>query len=258
VPEAAGDARKLLAQAMRIDPARLTLHMQDGLQASEIEGFRALIARREGRVPVSHLTGSRLFWAREFLVTADVLDPRPETEALVAAALEEPFTRVLDLGVGSGCLLVTLLAERPGATGQGLDLSPAALLVAERNAARHGVRDRAGFARSDWLERAEGRFDLIVSNPPYIALGEMAGLEPEVRDHEPRLALTDDGDGLGAFRAILAGAAAHLAPGGRLLLEHGAAQADAVAAIGRASGFAPPRHILDLDGRRRAVLFRAP
>lgn len=258
VPEAAGDARRLLAKAMRVAPDRLTLHMQDALQEAENEELRSLIERRARREPVSHLTGSRLFWGREFLVTPDVLDPRPETEALVAAALEEPFARVLDLGTGSGCLLVTLLAERSGAKGQGLDLSPAALAVAERNAARHGVAGRAAFAVSDWLVAGEGRFDLIVSNPPYIAAEEMPGLEPEVRDHEPRMALTDEGDGLGAYRTILAGAASHLAPGGRLILEHGATQADAVAVIGQENGFASPRHVLDLDGRRRAVQFCAP
>lgn len=258
VPEAAGDARRLLATAMGVPPDRLTLHMRDTLQRAENESFRSLIERRARRQPVSHLTGSRLFWGREFVVTPDVLDPRPETEALVAAALDAPFARVLDLGTGSGCLLVTLLAERPEAMGQGLDLSPAALAVAAENAGRHGVAGRAAFAVSDWFAAADGRFDLVVANPPYIAAEEMPGLEPEVRDHEPRMALTDEGDGLGAYRAILAGGAAHVAPGGRLILEHGVAQADAVAAIGQENGFAPPRHLLDLDGRRRAVLFRAP
>jgi release factor glutamine methyltransferase len=191
-------------------------------------------------------------------VTSDVLDPRPETETLVAAALEEPFVRVLDLGLGSGCILLTLLAERPGATGLGVDLSPAALEVAGRNAVRIGVSDRATLALSNWFQNVDGLFDLIVSNPPYIALAEMPGLQPEVRDWEPRLALTDEGDGLGAYRAILAGAASHLAPQGRLMVEIGPTQAEAVAEIGAAHGFAPPEVRRDLDGRARVCLFRVP
>jgi release factor glutamine methyltransferase len=172
--------------------------------------------------------------------------------------LEEPFARVLDLGLGSGCILLTLLAERPEATGLGLDLSPAALEVARRNAARLGVTDRAAFAPSNWFETVDGLFDLIVSNPPYIALDEMPGLEPEVRDWEPRLALTDEGDGLGAYRAILSGAVAHLAPKGRLMVEIGPTQTEAVTAIGAARGLASPEVRRDLDGRARVCLFRAP
>lgn len=258
VLEPGGDARRLLAHAMGVALGRLTMHMQDELQPDVLERLSALVKRRANREPVSHLTGTRMFWGRDFRVTPAVLDPRPETEVLVAVALEEPLGTVLDLGTGSGCLLVTLLAERPLALGLGLDLSPAALEVARENAVRQGIADRAAFAFSDWFAAAGGTFDLIVSNPPYIAADEMGGLEPEVRDWEPRMALTDEGDGLAAYRAILAGARAHLAPGGRLLLEHGPSQAPAIAAIGRAQGFASPEHRRDLDGRDRACLFRAP
>jgi release factor glutamine methyltransferase len=258
VPEAAGDARRLLAQALGVEPGRLTLILAEPVSVGIQDAYEALLARRARREPVSHLTGLRAFWGRDFEVTSDVLDPRPETETLVAAALEEPFARVLDLGVGSGCILLTLLAERPEATGLGLDLSPAALEVARRNVARLGVADRARFALSNWFEAVDGAFDLIVSNPPYIALDEMPGLEPEVRDWEPRLALTDEGDGLNAYRAILAGAARHLAPKGRLMVEIGPTQAEAVAAIGAAQGFAPPELRRDLDGRARVCLFRVP
>ncbi len=258
VPEPAGDARRLLAHALGLDPGRLTLVLSEPLSQTVTAAYDDLLARRAKREPVSHLTGTRLFWGREFLVTADVLDPRPETEILVATALEEPFSRVLDLGTGSGCLLVTLLAESSEATGQGLDLSPQALEVARANAARHGVAHRAAFALSDWFAAADGPFDLLVSNPPYIAADEMPALEPEVRDHEPRMALTDEDDGLSAFRAILAGARDRMAPGARLLLEHGPTQADAIAAIGRSHGFPPPEVRRDLDGRARVCLFRAP
>lgn len=258
VPEAAGDARRLLSRALGVAPGRLTLVLPDPISLEEEAVYRALLMRRANREPVSHLLGTRTFWGRDFAVTAEVLDPRPETEILVAAALEEPFARVLDLGTGSGCLLVTLLAERAGARGLGLDLSPAALEVARDNASRHGVADRADFALSDWFGNQEGPFDLVVSNPPYIALDEMPRLEPEVRDWEPRLALTDEGDGLGAYRAILAGAASRLAPGGRLMVEIGPTQAEPVAAIGRSHGLARPEVRRDLDGRARVCLFRVP
>jgi release factor glutamine methyltransferase len=257
VPEAAGDARRLLARALGVEPGRLTLILPDTISYEEIKAYDALLARRTSREPVSHLLGLRAFWGRDFEVTADVLDPRPETEILVATALEEPFARILDLGTGSGCLLLTLLAERAAATGVGLDLSAAALEVAQRNATRLGVADRAALRPSDWFKEVDGLFDLIVSNPPYIALDEMPGLEPEVRDWEPRLALTDEGDGLNAYRTILEGAGRHLAPGGRLMVEIGPTQAEAVAMIGRNQGFASPETRRDLDGRARVCLFRA-
>ena len=258
VPEAAGDARRLLAHALGVAPGRLTVVLPDPLADGIAETYEDLLRRRTKREPVSHLVGIRSFWSRDFLVTSAVLDPRPETELLVAVALEEPFSRVLDLGTGSGCLLVTLLAERSNATGQGLDLSPAATEVARANALRHGVADRAEFAPSDWFAAASGRYDLIVSNPPYIAAEEMPGLEPEVRDWEPRLALTDEGDGLEAYRAILSEARAYLAPGGRLAVEHGPTQARAIADIGMGQGFAAPEHRRDMDGRDRVCVFRAP
>lgn len=258
VPDAAGDARRLLALALRVAPGRLTLVLQEAISSDAEQAYQGFLARRMKREPVSHLLGLRSFWGRDFEVTGDVLDPRPETEVLVAAALEQPFSRVLDLGTGSGCILLTLLSERPAAAGLGVDLSLAALDVARRNAARHGVADRVSWRFSNWFEGAEEAFDLIVSNPPYIAADEMPGLEPEVRDWEPRLALTDEGDGLGAYRAILAGCVRHLAPQGRLILEVGPTQAEAVAAIGAAQGLAPPEVRHDFDGRARVCLFRVP
>ncbi|MHA6346688.1 peptide chain release factor N(5)-glutamine methyltransferase [Roseivivax sp. CAU 1761] len=249
------DARRLLAHALGIAPARLTLALPDPLAPEAEAAFAALVARRAARVPVSHLTGRREFWGRSFEVTPDVLDPRPETESLVAEALARGFARVLDLGTGSGCILLTLLAERPAATGLGTDLSAAALDVARRNAGALGCAGRAEFAHGAWWQAvpAASRFDLVVSNPPYIAAAEMAALAPEVRDHEPADALTDHGDGLSAYRAIAAGAGGHLAPGGRLLVEIGAAQGPAVAAIFAAAGLAAVRVLPDLDGRDRVV-----
>lgn len=253
VEQAMKDARILLAHAMGIAADRLTLHMHDAVEPQVEAEFQRLITDRARRVPVSHLTGGRLFWGRRFAVSSDVLDPRPETEILIEEALKAPFTRVLDLGTGSGAILITLLAEVSSATGQAVDLSPAALKVAQGNAKTLGIADRARFTPSDWFAAVEGKFDLIVSNPPYIALDEMAGLSPEVLGHEPHMALTDGADGLTAYRAIAAGAGAHLAAGGRILVEIGPTQGPAVSALFEAAGLLEVRIHKDFDGRERVV-----
>ena len=212
-----------------------------------------LAARRAAGEPMSHILGYRDFWEHRFEVTADVLDPRPDTETLVAAALEAPFSRVLDLGTGSGCILLSLLAARNHATGLGTDLSEAALAVAGRNARRLGVQDRAALIRSDWWQAVTGSFDLIVSNPPYIAADEMAALQPEL-SYEPRMALTDEGDGLSAYRVLVSGVPAHLAPGGRLMVEIGPSQGAEVAAMFEAAGLESVEIRPDIDGRDRVVI----
>ncbi|CAM5430196.1 peptide chain release factor N(5)-glutamine methyltransferase [Frigidibacter albus] len=258
VAEAPRDARRLLAHAMGIGADRLLLHLGEALSPAAAVAFDRAVAARAARQPVSQITGSRLFWGRAFRVTRDTLDPRPETETLIAAALERRFARVLDLGTGTGCIVLTLLAEQPEARGMGTDLSPAALAVAAGNAAALGLAERVELVASDWFAGVAGRFDLIVSNPPYIAADEMAALDPEVRDWEPHLALTPGGDGLDAYRAIAAGAGAHLAPGGRLLVEIGPAQGAAVAGLFAAAGLGRIRVLPDLDGRDRVVSAEAP
>lgn len=247
------DARVLLAHAAGIAMDRLSLHLADLATEEGARAFSFLIERRAAREPVSHLTGYRLFWGRAFSVSSDVLDPRPETETLIAAALEKPYHRVLDLGLGSGCILMTLLAESATAQGVGVDLSKSALRVAQTNAERLGVAQRVAFCEGSWFAGVTGRFDLIVSNPPYIAADEMAELQPEVRDHEPRMALTDDADGLTAYRAIAAGVCDHLAPQGRVLLEIGPTQGQAVAGMLAAAGLQDISILKDLDGRDRVV-----
>jgi release factor glutamine methyltransferase len=258
---AARDARRLLAWALGVGPDRLTLAMADPMTSEVAARFDMAIARRAAREPVSHITGRRMFWGREFALDRDVLDPRPETEVLVALALEEPFERVLDLGTGTGCILVTLLAERPEAIGTGTDISAAARSHAWGNAVRHKVSDRAEILASDWFRPVEergisGRFDLIVSNPPYIAAGEMAALDDEVRLHEPALALTDGADGLSAYRAIASGVGKYLTPGGRLLVEIGPTQGAAVAALFAQAGLERIAVHPDMDGRDRVVSAR--
>lgn len=258
VDDPARDARVLLAHAARIEASRVTLIAPEELAPEIAERYEQLVSLRAIRVPVSHLLGEREFYGRRFRVSRDVLDPRPETEALIEAALSQPFDHVLDLGVGSGCILITLLAERNSATGMGVDLSEVACLQASANAVTHGVQDRADIRRSDWFGDIDGSFDLIVSNPPYIALDEMDGLSPEVREHEPRLALTDEADGLGAYRRIASGAPDYLMPGGRILVEIGPTQAADVRALFDAAGLSDIRVIPDLDGRDRVVGARMP
>ena len=256
VDDPAGDARRLLAHAAGIAPDRLTLHLNDSLDKAQAARLETALAAREKRQPVSQIVGGRLFWGRWFTVTTAVLDPRPETETLIDAALSAPFSRVLDLGTGSGAILLTLLAERAGTRGLGCDISPDALAVAAQNRAALGLDGRADLIVSDWFAAVTGRFDLIVSNPPYIAAAEMPALAPDVRNWEPHLALTPGGDGLDAYRAIARGAGAHLEPGGRILLEIGPTQGVAVAALLSAQGFGDLRILPDLDGRDRVVRAR--
>ena len=258
IGDAPGDCRRLMAFALGVGPDRLTLHLSDEMTAAQETAFEAAVAARGARQPVSQIVGERLFFGHSFKVTRDTLDPRPETELLVQTALERPFVRMLDLGTGTGCILLSCLAGMPVATGLGTDLSEAALAVAAENAVRLGLERRVALRQSDWFREVPGRFDLIVSNPPYIAAAEMAGLQPEVLDWEPHLALSPGGDGLDAYRAIAAGAAARLMAGGRILLEIGPTQGAAVVAMLVAQGFEAPQVLKDLDGRDRVVVAIGP
>jgi release factor glutamine methyltransferase len=254
VPDAIKEARLLWSSAM---PRRYVDYgeMTDG---TSLERFRELVNRRCAREPLSHLVGYRDFYAHRFIVTSAVLDPRPDTETLISCALDGEFDRVLDLGTGSGCILLSLLADRCDVSGIGADLSDAALEIAEQNAAALELAPRAAFVQSDWFAQISGQFDLIVSNPPYIAESEMADLQPEVRLFEPRMALTDEADGLSAYRIICGGAPAHLASGGRLIVEIGPTQADAVAAMMADAGLTDVQVHQDFDGRDRVVAAKMP
>lgn len=258
VDDPARDARVLLAAATGVDRGRITLHLPDNLDSEAAERFGRMIQAREARQPVSQIVGGRAFHGHWFRVTADVLDPRPETEILVDLALYRPFLSVLDLGTGSGAILISLLAARPDAVGTGTDISDAALRVASANADALGVADRTQLIRSDWFASVSGRFDLIVSNPPYIARSEMQDLSPDVRDWEPHLALTDGGDGLSAYRTIAAQACEFLSPGGRLIVEVGATQAETVGALFAAAGLEDVAIHSDMDNRGRVVSGQKP
>jgi len=252
------DALRLLAHAAGWDVGRLSIELGQAIPPDTDTQFQQLLAQRAAGRPVAKITGWRDFWAGRFRVTDDVLDPRPDTETLVEAALARPFQRVLDLGTGTGCIVLSLLAERPGATGVGCDISAAALDVARANAADHGLTARVTFVHSDWFSDIEGQFDLVVSNPPYIALAEMPDLAVEVRNHDPFGALSDGGDGLGAYRSIAVGIGRVLRPGGALIVEIGPSQAGAVVELFQQAGLTQIAVLPDLDGRDRVVCAKAP
>lgn len=258
VENAERDALRLLAHAAGWDVGRLSIELGQPIASDIAARFDHAIAQRAAGRPVAKITGWRDFWAGRFRVTDDVLDPRPDTETLIEAALQYPFQRVLDLGTGSGCIVLSLLGERPAATGVGCDISPAALDVARANAADHGLCPRVSFVQSDWFSAIEGRFDLVVSNPPYIALDEMADLAIEVRAHDPFCALSDGGDGLGAYRSIAAGIGRVLRPHGMVLVEIGPSQGAAVAQLFQNAGLTEIAVLPDLDGRDRVVCAKAP
>ena len=256
------DARLLIAAAIEAGPERLIAEPERVLEDAEAARIEASIARRAAREPVSRILGRRGFWSLELEITPDTLDPRPDSETLIAAVLARieaqglvgaPLT-VLDLGTGSGCLLLALLSELPAATGLGLDISAAALEVARRNARKLGLSERARFVVGDWGAGLGGSWQLIVSNPPYITDGEIGDLAPEVARYDPRLALTAGSDGLDAYRKLLPRAASLLGRGGMLALEVGRGQQDAVTALLAASGLTPRGRYRDLGGIERCLL----
>lgn len=252
---AARDARALLAEVAGLKPSMVTL--EGDMTLDEPARYEALLERRAGGEPVSKILGRRQFWGREFRVTQDTLDPRPETESLIAAALElGPAARFADLGTGSGIIAVTLLAEWDKAQAVATDISAAALDVAHANAVAHSVMERLETVKTDgvWYPSELEEFDMILSNPPYISEAEMAGLSREVRDHDPVISLTPGGDGLNPYRALARDARVHLAPGGYLLVEIGWKQGPDVAGLFEAAGLSGVRILPDLDGRDRVVL----
>ena len=253
------DAEVLLAHALGCNRVRLYTHFDQPLTGEERDAFRALVRRRANREPVAYLCGHREFFSRAFAVGPDVLIPRPETEHLVEAALAWlqaqglSTPRILDVGTGSGALAVTLAAEVPGAHVTASDLSAAALQMAARNAAQHGVEARMVWAHGDLLAPISGPFDLIVSNPPYIPTVDRSTLERDVRDYEPAQALFAGTDGLDIVRRLIPQVRAALAQPGLFLCEFGVAQGAAVESLVRAAGFNDVTIVPDLQGHPRVV-----
>lgn len=251
------EARLLLAFALSV-PSETVL--RDRYLPADAPGYDALIARRAEHEPLALILGRREFWSLEFAVSPDTLIPRGDSETLIEAALEAfpdhaAVHRVLDLGTGTGCLLIAALQEFPGAFGVGVDRVQGAALLAARNADALGFADRAAFLIADWAAPLAGSFDLVLSNPPYIPTQDLAELMPEVAEHEPSSALDGGADGLAAYRRIVAALPALLASGGAAMIELGIGQAHDVAALAAAAGFTTALRN-DLAGIPRALILR--
>jgi release factor glutamine methyltransferase len=257
------DARLLMAHALGLDHAALVAAGSHVLDRDATDAIAALAHRRLAREPVARILGEKEFWSLQLRVDAATLVPRPETETVVEAALaaidadgaRSRSLRIADLGTGCGALLLALLTELPRSIGIGTDISHAALAVARNNAAHLGLT-RAAFLAGDMTAALRGPFDIIVSNPPYIASADIAGLAPEVRDFDPRLALDGGRDGLDYYRIIAAAAPGLLGPGGLVVVELGIGQAQAVSALFAAAGLAPSPPRADLNGVPRALAAR--
>lgn len=250
------EARWLLGHAMGVPAETLLRDPRAAVGPAAGARFTAMLARRARREPMAYIIGTAGFWGLEFAVSRATLIPRADSEALVEAALEHApgARRVLDLGTGTGCLLLAVLSEMPGATGIGIDINPAAAALARRNATALGLP--AQFLAGDWAAALDGQFDLVLSNPPYIEAASIPTLMPEVAGHEPSAALDGGADGFDAYRAILAELPRLLAPGGVAILELGQGQAPTVAALAGAAGLEWLTPRADLNGVVRAVVLR--
>ncbi len=251
----AREARLLLLHSLA-RPSGALLDRREEVAAPDLP---ALLARRVAREPMALILGRQGFWTLDLEVSRDTLIPRADSEAVVEAALAaHPAPgRVLDLGTGTGCLLLSVLAERPAAWGLGIDIAPAAAALAARNAHANGLAARAAFLCADWTAAIAGRFDLVLSNPPYIPSADLAGLMPEVVAHEPARALDGGPDGLDAYRRLVQALPGLLAPGGIAVLELGIGQADSVAALAGGAGLVPRAPHADLAGVPRALVLAA-
>jgi release factor glutamine methyltransferase len=255
------DARRLLAAALGVSTTDIFARPECSLTAGDAARIAAILRRMTAREPLSRIIGGREFWGLDFVLSADTLDPRPESETVVEAVLARlpdraASYRFLDLGTGSGVLLLALLSEFSQATGIGIDIAPGAVATARHNARLLGLDERAGFIAGDWARALSGRFDVVVANPPYIATATIPELMPEVRDHDPLRALDGGADGLAAYRAIAADLPRLLCPRGIFAAEIGAGQEACVAAIVRRSGLAIDRFMPDLAGISRVVVAR--
>ncbi len=267
VPDAAVDARHLVAHTLGVPRAALLSTPERLLDADARQRLAEVLARRAAREPVSRIIGERAFYGLSLGLNADTLDPRPDTETVVSVALalaaampaRDGPLRILDLGTGTGAIALALLAALPDAQATATDINSAALNMAHHNAERHGLADRIRFIESRWLDDVDGRYHLVVTNPPYIRRDEIAALAPEVAKWEPHRALDGGPDGLGAYRSILADTSRVLEPDGWAIFEVGHDQAAAVAALGVNHGLVPaPLNwppLRDLGGNTRCAAF---
>jgi release factor glutamine methyltransferase len=253
------DARLLLASACGVEPSDLTLGRVSALTPTQRRRFARMLARRERNEPVGRILGVREFWSLPFRLGPDTLEPRPDSEALVEACLarlpdvEAPY-RVIDLGTGTGCLLLSILHERKNARGVGVDIAPGALRVSRRNAVELGLKSRARFQKNNWLADIKGPFDLILSNPPYIPTLEVEKLARDVKGFDPRRALDGGPDGIGPYRTLTAEAPSRLKTGGWLAVEIGWDQGPEVGDLFKVADFGGVEVLPDLAGRDRVVV----
>lgn len=259
IPEPRREARLILALASDIDPAVLIAYPERLLDSAAATRFEELLARRLRHEPFARLKGSREFWSLDFALSPETLEPRPDSETLIEAALEflpdrQKPLKLLDLGTGTGCLLLALLSELPQATGIGIDIEAGAVERARRNAQALGLDERAEFRCGNWDQGLEGQVDVILANPPYIPTGEIALLAPEVAGFEPRLALDGGADGLDAYRILAPLAKRRLAPGGIACWEVGFGQAAAVGTLAEAAELTMAAIRCDLAGRQRCIV----
>ena len=256
------DARLLLEAGAGVSRLEIVTDPRRAVSDEQVAAVDALTKRREAREPISHIIGRKHFWTLDLAVNANVLTPRPETEFVVEAGLRETLPadgphRILDLGAGSGAIILALLKDRPSATGVAIDVSEDALSVLRANAEHVGVAERVQIREGDWANDIDERFDLVVSNPPYIPSAGIAGLAPEVSQFEPRLALDGGADGLAAYRIIIDALPRLLRPGAAFALEVGAGQAEAVKALAEMAGLVVDEPWRDLSGIPRVVVGRA-
>lgn len=264
IGEPGTDSRLLVCQLLRLDTAALIAGGDREVDAEQVKRVRAAVARRAGGEPVHRILGARAFRNLVLSLSPDTLEPRPDTEILVDLVLphlrrmvrDGRAPRVLDLGTGTGAILLAILDEVPEATGLGVDISPGAIATAAGNAAAAGLDSRASFLVSDWFSAISPVFDVIVSNPPYIPTDDIADLSRDVRDHDPRAALDGGADGLDPYRLIARQAREHLAAGGLVAVEHGFDQREAICRLFTESGYNVAEAARDLGGRDRAILFK--
>ncbi|WP_448473135.1 peptide chain release factor N(5)-glutamine methyltransferase [Martelella sp. FLE1502] len=257
------DARHLVSGVLGLTLTEMVTEGARVIDAFEMQAVAEAVERRKNLEPVYRILGAREFYGLDFLLSPETLEPRPDTEILVEQCLpflkrriaETGRARFVDLGTGTGAIAITLLSQCREAEGVATDISEGALETARGNALLNGVADRLALKQGSWFEAIDGRFDMIVSNPPYIVSNEIAALQPEVRDFDPPTALDGGESGLDAYRAIAAGAGDHLAEGGIVALEIGAEQKTAVTAVFTEAGFKLSVAVKDLGGNDRALIF---
>ena len=253
IDNAPRDARILVAHALGIPKSQLSMKIKENVSEETKASLEKLISRRINREPIAKILGKRQFWGRTFFINEDVLDPRGDTETLIDYVIDGPVRSVLELGTGSGVIAISLACEWKEVHVVATDISEAALFVAQKNAQNFDVQDKIDFLKSDWFEAIEGKFDLIISNPPYVGLSEINEISQEVLNYDPDLALFAGSDGLGAYKRIIPNLTKFLNPGGTVILEIGASQSESVKMLMNSSGLSQVKTFKDLAGKDRLV-----